>query len=50
MEKEREREGPQSLLEGRIGGTVLSSKGAKKVFSLSGSKMSVSVMWLVFIL
>ena len=42
--------GPQSLLEGRIGDTVLSSKGAKKVFSLSGSKMSVSMAWLVFFL
>ena len=33
---------------GRIGGTVLTSKWAKKLFSLSGCKASVSAMWLVF--
>ena len=31
-----EEEGPQSLKAGRVGGTVLSSKLAKKVYSLSG--------------
>ena len=43
-----ENESPQSLGVGHIGGTVLSSKQAKKVFSLSGSKTSVSTTWLVF--
>ena len=42
-----ENESPQSLGVGRVGGTVLSSKRAK-VFSFSGSKMPVSVSWLVF--
>ena len=41
--------GPQSLVAGLVGGTVLSSKQVK-VFSLSGSKTSVSVTWLVFFL
>ena len=44
-----EKESPQSLVAGCVGGTVLSSKWAKKVFSLSGSKTSVSVTWLVFL-
>ena len=47
---EKERGGPQSLVAGRVGGTVLSSKRAKKVSSLSGSKTSVSMTWLVFFL
>jgi hypothetical protein len=45
-----EKESPQSLVAGRVCGTVLSSKRTKKVFSLSGSKMSVSATWLVFLL
>ena len=45
-----EEESPQSLVTGRVGGTVLSSKGAKNVFSLSGSKTLVSATWLVFLL
>jgi hypothetical protein len=45
-----EKEIPQSLVEGRVGGTALSSKRAKKVFRLSGSKTSVSMTWLVFFL
>ena len=40
----------QSLLVGLNGGTVLSSKQAKKVFSSSVSLMSVSVTWLDFFL
>ena len=36
----------ESLVAGRVSGTVLSSKPAKKVFSLSGSKTLVSAMWL----
>ena len=43
-----EKESPQSLVVGCGGGNVLSSKWAKKVFSLSASKRSVSVTWLVF--
>jgi hypothetical protein len=35
--------GQQSLIVCHIGGTVLSSKLGKEVFSLSGSKTSVSV-------
>ena len=42
-----EKESPQSLVEGCVGGPVLSSKRGKKVFSLPGSKTSVSVTWLV---
>ena len=42
--------GVQSLIAGRNGGTILSSKRAKKGFSLSGSGTSVSVTWLVFFL
>ena len=36
--------GPQVLVAGRVGGTVLSSKRAKKLFNLSGSKTSMSAM------
>jgi hypothetical protein len=43
-------ESPQSLVAGHVGGTVLSSKWAKKVFSMSGSKTSVFVTLLVFLL
>ena len=43
-----EKESPESWVSGRVGGTVLSSKWAKKVISLSGSKTSVSATWLVF--
>ena len=39
-----ENDSPHSLGAGRGDGTVLSSKRAKKVFSLSGSKTSVSAM------
>ena len=46
---ENERGGPQSLVAGLVGGAVLSSKQAKKVFSLSGSVKSASVTWLVFL-
>ena len=45
-----EKEIPQSLVAGRNGGTVLSSKLEKKVFRFSGSKTAVSVRWLVFLL
>ena len=42
---------PQSLVAGRVGGTVLSSKvKAEKVLSLSGSKTLVFATWLVFLL
>ena len=44
------KESPQVLVVGRVGGTVLSSKRAKKLFSLSGSKTSVSTTGLVFVL
>ena len=47
---EKKKESQQSLVAGRIGDTVLSSKRAKNVFSLSGSKTLVSAMWLVFLL
>jgi hypothetical protein len=40
-----ENESPQYLGAGHVSDTVLSSKRAKKVFCLSGSKTSV---WLVF--
>jgi hypothetical protein len=44
-----EKESPQSLVAGRVGGTILSSKGTKKVFHLSESKTSVSVRdWFSF--
>ena len=36
------KESPQVLVAGCVTGTVLSSKRAKKLFSLSGSKTSVS--------
>ena len=39
----------QSSVPGHVSGTVLSSKQVK-VFSLSGSKTSVSTTWLVFLL
>jgi hypothetical protein len=45
-----EKESPQSLVVGCVGGTMLSSKRAKKVFSFSGSKTSVSTKWLIFLL
>ena len=44
------KESPQVLVAGRVSGTVLSSKRAKKLFSLSGSKTSVSATGLVFFL
>ena len=44
------KESPQVLVAGRVSGTVLSSKQAKKLFSLSGSKTSVSEKGLVFFL
>ena len=44
------KESLQLLVAGRFGGTVLSSKRAKKLFSLSGSRTSVSAMGLVFLL
>ena len=43
-----EKESLQSLVVGRVGGTILSSKRAKKLFHLSGSKTSVSATRLVF--
>ena len=42
------KEGPQVLVAGHVGGTVLSSKRVKKLFSLSGSKTSWSATGLVF--
>ena len=42
-----ENESPQSLGVGSVGGTMLSLKRANKVYSLSGSKTSVSATWLV---
>ena len=42
-----EKESPQSLVAGRIGGTVLSSECAKKLFNLSVSKISMSATGLV---
>ena len=42
--------GVQSLLAGSYGGTILSSKREKKVFSLSGSVTLVYLTWLVFFL
>jgi hypothetical protein len=44
------KESTQVLVMGRVGGTGLSSKRAKKVFSLSGSKTSGSATGLVFVL
>ena len=44
-----EKENPQSLVAGCVCGTALSSKRAKKVFSLYGIKTSMSVTWLVFL-
>ena len=44
------KESPQVLVAGYVGGTVLSSKRAMKLFSLSGSKTSVSATGLVFFL
>ena len=45
-----EKESPQSLVAGRVGGTVLSSKRTKTLFSLSGSKTLMSATGLVFFL
>ena len=42
--------GAHSLLSCCDGSTILSSKRAKKVFSLSGNVTLVSMMWLVFLL
>ena len=44
------KESPQVLVSGRVSGTVLSSKRAKKLFNLSGSKTLWSAMGLVFLL
>ena len=44
------KESPQVLVAGCVGGTVLSSKRAKKLFSLSGSKTSGSATGMVFFL
>ena len=44
------KESPPVLVAGRVGGTVLSSTRAKKVFSLSGSKTLGSATGLVFFL
>ena len=44
------KESMQVLVEGRVSGTVLSSKRAKKLFSLSGSKTPWSATGLVFFL
>jgi hypothetical protein len=41
-------EEPTAFGTGRVGGTVLSSKHAKKLFHLSGSKTSMSATELVF--
>ena len=43
-------ENTQSLVVCRVGGTVLSSKRAKKLFHLSGSKTLMSATGLVFFL
>ena len=42
-------ESPQVLVVGRVSGTVLSSKRAKKLFNLSGSKTSVFATGLFFL-
>ena len=44
------KESPQVLVAGRVSGAVLSSKRAKKLFSLSGSKTSWPATGLVFLL
>ena len=44
------KETPQVLVAGRVSGTVLSSKRAKKLFSLSGSKTLWYATGLVFLL
>ena len=44
------KESPQVLVAGRVSGTVLSSKRAKKLFSLAGSKTSWSATGLVLFL
>ena len=44
------KESLQVLVAGRVSGTVLSSKRAKKLFSLSGSKTFWSATGLVFFL
>ena len=41
------KESPHVLVAGRVSGTVLSSKRAKKLFNLSGSKTSWSATGLV---
>jgi hypothetical protein len=43
-----EKESPQALVSGCVSGTVLSSKRAKKLFNLAGSKTSISPTGLVF--
>ena len=43
-----ENESPQSPGAAHVGDTVLSSKWARKVFSLSGRKTLVFMTWLVF--
>jgi hypothetical protein len=40
---------PQVVVAGRVSGTVLSSKRAKKLFNLFGSKTSVLASGLVFL-
>ena len=45
-----EKKSPQALVAGHVSGTVLSSKRAKKLFNLSGSKTSVSATGMVFFL
>ena len=44
------KESPQVLVAGRVSGAVLSSKRAKKLFSMSGSKTSWSATGLDFFL
>ena len=43
-------ESPQALAAGRVSGTVLSSKRAKELFNLSGSRTLMSATGLVFFL
>ena len=43
------KESPQVLVAGHVSGTVLSSKRAKKLFSLSGNKTLWSATGLVFL-
>ena len=44
------KESPQVLVEGRVSGTVFSSKRTKKLFCLSGSSISWPATGLVFFL